>query len=116
MIIDDIKGKLVPMIDLVEFRAYIEEPFGSGTFALKKSLHGNNYMLHYRCSDVNDVAELPVWVDEIDGKRVVHVILHSNNISGSNDAFDTLFRYVRGKLMSKETVAYDAVFDGLAIS
>ncbi|MBD3186738.1 hypothetical protein GF325_07935 [Candidatus Bathyarchaeota archaeon] len=98
----NIDGKLVPMIELRAFKRYIRDPFGSATFKLRKSLSSNSYILEYRVGgELLGSVEVPVWRNA-EG-NVAYIILHQKNVSGSEDAFKSLFQEIQGKMIGRET-------------
>ncbi|MHA1371305.1 MAG: hypothetical protein ACTSRA_16505 [Promethearchaeota archaeon] len=103
LIPDNIKGKLVPLIEVRDFRNFLKEGFGSGSFQLKKSLNGNSYTLEYFCDGkLEGMAELPFLYHSKSEDN--YLILDFRNWTGAGEAFESLFRQIKGKILSKEMI------------
>jgi hypothetical protein len=106
---DDIGGKLVPLVQLEEFKKYIEIPRGTASFKMRKSLMHDTYLLDYHVSAKRlGSAELFCWKD--DEKRMTYIVLFSVNISGDREPFEMLFKDIQGKMILNE-IPFSALLD-----
>ncbi|MHA1683054.1 MAG: hypothetical protein ACTSUE_19100 [Promethearchaeota archaeon] len=97
-----ITGKLVPIIEVQEFKKYISTPFGNASFKLKKSLYHNSYILEYYVNGESlGSIQLPVWRN--DSQKKAYIILVIMNATGEKQAFESLFQEIQGKMIGQET-------------
>lgn len=92
-------GKLVPVIELKTLEQYIQEPFGNGQFKIARSINRDTFILQYRSTTSGKIlgtAELTSFVNEAKER---FILLYSSNISGTREAFISLFQDIAGKMI-----------------
>jgi len=104
----------VPVIELKTFQEYIQEPFGNGQFKIARSINRDSFILQYRSTTSGKIlgtAELTAFVNEAKER---FILLYSSNMSGTREAFISLFQEIGGKMIPascSEGLPFFTLFD-----
>ena len=89
----------MPVIELKTLEQYIQEPFGNGQFKITRSINRDTFLLQYKSTNSGKIlgtAELTTFMNEYKER---FILLYSSNISGTREAFVSLFQEIGGKMI-----------------